>query len=890
MAVRAVLVLATLLAAGLAGCLAPPLDAPDATPAEGGRVVFAKGPSGLVAHAGDASALFLEGAARLVADGRAWTLRLEGAPRAAPAEGAPTGGVASWFLGADPEAWVVGAPLLDGVAYREAWPGVDVVFHGAGPALKYDVVVAPGADAARARFSVDGALLRVDADGALVAEAAGAALRQPAPFAYQDLPRGRVEVASSFIVAPDARTYGFSLGPHDPTRAVVIDPALESSTYLAGGGVDVAWAVKVGADGSVYVAGESQSPELFPAGTPGERGEMSWTTDHNHEATNVFVAKIRADGSGYNWATFIGGRVTPEPDTAYDLALGADGNVYLAGYTHSWDFPASKDVGNLAFQPALRSAVPTGDVSVSRSHDFYDAFVAKVGGQGGALLHATFLGGTGEDFGYAIGVAPDGDVLVAGETTSLDFPTTEGAFQRNSTNGGDPKKVTWTFVTRFRSFGLALADVEASTIFGGSDHVATYDMEVDGAGRPWFVGYKYVFANPPVTSGAPNDVPVPNGSKNVFVAALDPTLSTLHYHARLGGSDDDRAFGIRVQGGGVGDDPLVWVAGQSASADLNVTGGQAWGGREDAFLLHLDPDAGPGLHKKYLVRIGGRDTDVARAIEVDAQGNAYVVGHTGSHYFYAPRWPTTDGAGGTLPACQAGSAWGQEAIVAKVGPTGQVLYASYLGGAGNDFGEELALAPDGGVVLVGGTQSSDFPTTPGALDAARGAKSDAFVARLRLDQAPDCPATPPELADPCVEWTVPANVTIAPGLPKTLRVKLTNCGRDLNQGEGYPQHFLLYEVYRTYPVPTREFGNAAYDKAIPLGSVPNGTPGEYDVTISVDFCWNGVIEQPVTCDPGDVYEIRWDVMEGHRTDPDFPKTTFHQQGEQYAVTGLKVGV
>ncbi|HUR61305.1 MAG TPA: SBBP repeat-containing protein [Candidatus Thermoplasmatota archaeon] len=854
-------------------------------PANAVPVLFAQDAQGLVAHAGTVAARFSPGGPRFTSPEGSWSLRFVGAAEAPASAGPSVGGVANWYLGNDPAQWRVGATLLGGVAYRSVWPGIDVHFHDGGQGIKYDVVVAPGADPAAARFAIEEASqLAVTPDGALQAMVGGGVLTQPAPLAYQEGSDGPTIVPSRFTL--DGKAFGFVLGPHAHDRAVVIDPALDYGTYLAGSGTDVAWAVQVGSDGGIYVTGESQSPELYPQGTAGSRPPMEWTTDHNHEATNVFVAKVLADGSGYEWGSFIGGATTFEPDTAYALALGPGGLVYLTGYTHSWDFPANKT----SFQPALRSLHPSGQLTVDRAHDFYDAFVAKVGPRG-ELQYASFLGGGGEDFGYAIDVDDrNGDVVVAGETTSLDFPTTVGAYQNAKEDdcGGDLQKDTWTFVTRFVGWGHSVADVGASTIMGAYAHVATYDLDLDASGRPWIVGYKYVSNCPAATPGAPNNVPNTNGTKNLFVTALEPALDRIHYTARLGGNGDDRAFGVKVVGGAAGAEPLVYVTGQSASSNLPVTDGSLPGGKEDVFALKLDPGRPAGQHVVYFTRLGGRDDDVGRAIEVDGQGRAYIAGHTGGSFYFAPQWKTTDGSNGTLVACQAQSARGQEAILAILEPDGRLRYSTYLGGRGNDAAEELALTPDGKVVLVGQTTSPNFPTTALPLGQALKGGKDAFIARLDPNAAPDCPATPTSLPDPCIAWRPPAAISVPfnpQDQPVTVPVRILNCGRTLNSADPMePRHSLAWSFWAVQDGGGHG-GTSGSGRTIPM--TLSGSETTLYGEVNVNKCWNAVIGSSPPCYPGK-YLLQWDILETSPADPFVPTTLFSRQGVAVGYTELTI--
>ena len=140
--------------------------------------------------------------------------------------------------------------------------------------------------------------------------------------------------------------------------------------------------------------------------------------------------------------------------------------------------------------------------------------------------------------------------------------------------------------------------------------------------------------------------------------------------------------------------------------------------RSDAFVAKLTA-SGSGL--VYSTYLGGSSYDGGFAIAVDAAGNAYVTGYTGSSDF-----PTTAGALGTTF-----NGGGSDAFVAKLTASGSgLVYSTYLGGSGNDWGYGIAVDAAGNAYVTGGTYSSDFPKTPGALDTTYNGGYDAFVAKF----------------------------------------------------------------------------------------------------------------------------------------------------------------
>jgi hypothetical protein len=177
---------------------------------------------------------------------------------------------------------------------------------------------------------------------------------------------------------------------------------------------------------------------------------------------------------------------------------------------------------------------------------------------------------------------------------------------------------------------------------------------------------------------------------------IDPVLS---YSTYLGGSSNDIANGIAVDGSG-----NVYVTGGTGSTDFPTTVG-AFPAGGVAFVTKLNATGTALLYSTYL---GGSGGATGLGIAVDSAGNAYVTGTTGGNF------PLTSGA------YQTSYAGSQDAFLTKLNATGTALvYSTYLGGSGrdgdtNNSSNNIAVDGAGNAYVVGQTSSTDFPTTPGA--------------------------------------------------------------------------------------------------------------------------------------------------------------------------------
>ena len=368
---------------------------------------------------------------------------------------------------------------------------------------------------------------------------------------------------------------------------------------------------------------------------------------------------------------------------------------------------------------------PSGHAYVAGSYPD-GVWVAKLNAAGTGLVYSTILGGAEV---AAIAVDASGNAYVVGETSSTNFPTTPGAFQKTyggsvgfSCEGGYGC-VGDGFVTKLNATGTELV---YSTYLGGSAEDVLLGIAVDEAGNAYVAG-----------STLSTDLPTTNGAfqttfggtaryqyYDAFVAKLNATGSALLYSTYLGGTEDDGATGIAVDASG-----NAYVTGgtgaYSLGAGFPTTGGayqRSFGGSHDAFVTKLNATGTALVYSTYL---GRKDADGGEAIAVDIAGNAYVAGKTRSNGLSpSGDFPTTPGAFQATHRNAGGGLYSTDwnVFVSKVDPTGSSLvYSTYITGTHNDTvggsladSGQIALDAEGNVWLAGTTSSEDFPTTPDA--------------------------------------------------------------------------------------------------------------------------------------------------------------------------------
>jgi hypothetical protein len=238
------------------------------------------------------------------------------------------------------------------------------------------------------------------------------------------------------------------------------------------------WAngIAVDTNGNAYIAGRTASPD-FPTTsgaldqTCGTNGKCNYDGAYYYDA---FVTKLNAAGSDADYSTFLGG---DNGDAAYGIAVDSARNAYITGYTYS-----------------STTLIPAATPAYDRTFNgLYDAFVAKLNPAGSKLAYATYLGGSGAEWGNSIALDNTGSAFVTGGTFSGNFPTTPGAYDQTF-NGADD-----AYAIKLNPAGTALA---YATFLGGASTDEGSSIAVAPAGGTIYVGGLTSSGNFPTTAGA----------------------------------------------------------------------------------------------------------------------------------------------------------------------------------------------------------------------------------------------------------------------------------------------------------------------------------------------------------------------------------------------------
>ncbi len=400
------------------------------------------------------------------------------------------------------------------------------------------------------------------------------------------------------------------------------------------------------------------------------------------------------------YATFLGGY---EGDTARSIAVDSSGHAYITGYTASSDFPMDATVGGIP-APGYDQTFTFGQ----------DSFIVKLNEDGTELIYTTFLGGSQWDHARAIAIDEQGCAYITGQTYSDDFPmdaTVEGipapGYDQAHNSGFD------AFAVKIDPTGTQLL---YATYLGGSSTDDALSIAVNHDGQAFITGRTRSDDFPMETTvggiPAPGYDQTQNGNWDAFVVKLNETGTELLYATYLGGSLLDYAHSIAID-----EYDQAYVTGwtESVNFPMNTTIGgdpapgyhQSFTGGRDAFVVKLNETGTELLYATYL---GGSEMDYAYSIAVNNDGEAFVAGFT-----YSSDFPMNITVGGEpAPGYHQIYSGTADAFVVKLNETGtELLYATYLGGSGEeytgDYAYALAIDEYDQAYIAGWTSTSNFP-------------------------------------------------------------------------------------------------------------------------------------------------------------------------------------
>jgi Tol biopolymer transport system component len=275
--------------------------------------------------------------------------------------------------------------------------------------------------------------------------------------------------------------------------------AITFSTYAGGSGTDYGNGITVDSAGYIYAIGDTSSTNL---------PTVNALQPFNAGGFDAFLAKLTPSGSSIVFSTYAGGNGT---DSGDGIAIDGSGNICTVGYTNSTNL-----------------ALIVNAVQPSKSGG-YDAFVAKLNSTGNAVQYSTFLGGTGDDFGYSIAADSNGYVYVIGVTSSFDYPLVNPV--RSYSGGRD------VFITKLWPSGSTIL---FSTCLGGSSDDYGFGIAADESGSVYVTG---TTSSTNFSTVSPIQ-PARGGGLDMFLAKLTTGTTTAGAKIVFGSSRNNRNHDI----------------------------------------------------------------------------------------------------------------------------------------------------------------------------------------------------------------------------------------------------------------------------------------------------------------------------------------------------------
>ncbi len=440
-----------------------------------------------------------------------------------------------------------------------------------------------------------------DVGNAIAADAAGNAY-VVGMAASADFPT----TASAYQPAPQGNDDAFV------TKINAAGTALVYSTYLGGGGEDVANAIAIDSAGEAYVTGQTGSglhgTTAFPTTAGAYQREPNPATLNN----NVFVAKLSADGSDLIYSTYLSGT---NDSSATGIAIDGSGNAYVLTNTGG-GFPVTSD--------AYQKTAGTDGCPYEQFADGQAQAVTKLDASASALTYSTYVG-HGCDYGSGIAVNGAGEAYITGHTQDAKYPVTSGAAQGKF--GG----VVDGFVTRLNASGSGLL---YSTFLGGPLADFANSIALDGK------GYAYVTGNTdgdfPTTSGVYEPTAGNNGYSKGFITKVSPLGKALVYSTYIKGASNvsfnsiavDKSYNAYVTGYTDGTGYPVTSTADQTTCDQGPSGCLT-----QAVVTKINATATSLLYSSYF---GASDANnnyfpgnIANGIAIDGSDGFYITGRTG---------------------------------------------------------------------------------------------------------------------------------------------------------------------------------------------------------------------------------------------------------------------
>jgi gliding motility-associated-like protein len=619
------------------------------------------------------------------------------------------------------------------ITIKDVYPGIDwVLYSNNEKGIKYDFVVHPNANPKDIELVyLSKKPVTLNEQGEIEINSTLGNIKENAPQSFLN----EAQISSEFklnyqkkILVQEESCYETSIAFNFPnvdlssrTSDLVIDPQLTWATFFGGSSFEGPLSLTHDASGNIYTCGYVASAN-YPTQT-----NSTYFQGTINGGLDFFITKFSNTGVMV-WSTFYGGS---SGEFAYGVACDLSGNLFVTGYTQSFDFPVQNS--GTFFQGTFAGSS--------------DVFILKFDNSGNRLW-ATYYGGVSQELSASIGVDATGKVFVCGYTSSANFPTlNSGTFFQGALNGG-----TDAFVLKFDNVGNRLW----ATYYGGelSDQFNT--LTLDNSGNLFLAGQTTSQSFP--TLNASTFFQAANaGSQEACIVKFD-NLGNRLWATYFGGSATDAANAIDCDSNG-----NLFVSGITGSSNFPLLNAGTFfqgtiGGGNDAFIIKFN-NLGALLWSTY---IGGTSTEGIAAndnLAIDQCNNVFVCFYTSS-----TGMPVLN-ACSTCYYNPVFSGGFNDQFLTKFSNNGAQIWGTFFGGVGGDF-REATTVDNNGNFFVAGEWSTNSPAYPvvnpggGAFynSVNNGGLDDCFIAKFSSTNSPSNYTT-----------------SVCPGATVTININAQNC-------------------------------------------------------------------------------------------------------------------
>ena len=498
----------------------------------------------------------------------------------------------NYFLGDNPARWRGGVSTFGSALYRDIYSGIDLEIYGGSAALKYNIIVHPGADASVIAIDYEGTdAVSVTQSGSMLIRTSVRDIVEMKPYVYQIIDGKEHEVSSRWRVKhiKDVYRATIEIGEYNHACDLVIDPVLIFSTYT--GSTADNWGTTAAYDSkkNVYTAGL-----VFNIGYPVSTGAYQPTFGGE---VDIAIFKFDSTGSNRLFATYLGGSGSDMP---HSMFVNSFDELIVFGTTGSSNYPVTAG----AFQTSFAGGQNINYLSTSAKFpQGSDLFVSRLSENGQQLKASTYIGGSGNDglnyrhhlngnytlvmsgndslyYNYGDGARGEiitdnlNNIYIGSTTFSTDFPTTVGCVQ--ATNGGRQDGVVLKLDHNLRNLLW-------STYLGGSQDDAVYSIDVDSAYNLLVCGGT-ASANFPTTDGVYQSA-YSGGTADGFVSKLSYNGDRIMASTYLGSTLYDQLYFVRV---GHGDEVFLFGQTKATGSSMIYNAGYSVPG-SGMLLVRMDP-------------------------------------------------------------------------------------------------------------------------------------------------------------------------------------------------------------------------------------------------------------------------------------------------------------